>query len=676
MRFRILSSTFRRRPLSGLLAALTLVAMLTTQTGVFARLQASPTAPSPARGHAAVIAQGVAAMPFDPIAWRVVADTAEPLAGASAVERALGFVVTTTDGVNLADETAGTQERLAPGEAAFVPEGAIQIRASLTDQNVPYLRVGLVGADDANDPGNDTLVFGGKAFDAPSGQRDIDLVRDVLGDGEQSEIPGSDFPILVIATSGSISVDDGSGNPVTLGAGEATELSGDLTITGAGDSSSYVAGVIGPEVPVPPRTTGSVTLGVYLCAPGVTPDDLGSPVAVSVASECDTVTDGVATTLTGPDGSTLTLDDASSDEGGLFAWTDLPFGDYTVASPTDLPAGAGSPTFVDADGNVVGDGSLSIDASSPDAHLDLYLFQSAATSGSIAVTVYDCPNGVGADVASPQACQVAASPGDLTLTAADGTSLALSDATQNASSYVWSGLGLSADNSDAGNYGLQATNPDGFGSMAADGATAGDQSGAFSITLTADAPNATVDLYNLVEASGTITLDTIVCPDGADNPDTCVREFGPSGLTGVSIQDAANDPPFTEADASVVGDGPYVWANVPLGDYGMDTSGLVPPDGYQIEAVVLTPDGADASNGFTISADLPIANIVVLLKPVDTGGGGDEGTPTAEATDAGAPSADTDGDCHTDDAETAAGTDPNDPNSVPAGDCDAVTGAD
>jgi hypothetical protein len=565
------SSTGRRVPASMAVAIVTVVALLMTGTGVFARLQASLTDPSPAQGHASVIAQGVAETPFDPTAWRVVADTAEPLKSANAVERALGFVVTTTDGVNLADVTTGIQERLAAGEAAFVPEGSIQIRASLTDQNAPYVRVGLVGGDDAQDPGNDDLVFGGEPFTAPEGRRDIDLVRDVLTDGEESVLPASDYPTLVIATTGSIGVDDGSG-PVTLTAGQAAEFTGALKITGSGDSSSYVAGIIGPEVPAPPRATGTITLGVYLCAPGVTADQLGDPVDDKVAADCDAVSDGFDVDLAAPDGSTLTVDDASNDEGGLLAWTGLAFGDYSFATPTTLPTGATGPIFVDDDGNVVDNGDLTIDRSAPDAHLDIYLFQSRAT-GSISVTVYDCPTGVDAAAADDQTCDVMADGTDITLTAPDGSTLAQADANQDGSAFVWSDLGVSGDADNAGDYTVQSTIPEGFGSSAANGASPTDTAGTYTVTLSQDAPNATVEIFNLVQATGTVTVDTVVCPDGVENSDTCARQFGPSGLTGIYIQDSQGvNGALTEANASLEGDGPYVWANVSLGDYGMDTS--------------------------------------------------------------------------------------------------------
>src|SRR5215212_8825387 len=159
----ILPSDSRRRAGSlSLVTATVMALLLAANTGALARLQATLNDPSPASGHAAVIAQGVSEMPADPIAWRIVRDTAEPLDVALPLERALGFVAADPDGVHVVDDSAGTQARLAAGEASFVPESAVQRRASLTDSNASYLRIALVAEGDANDGGDDELIFGGQ----------------------------------------------------------------------------------------------------------------------------------------------------------------------------------------------------------------------------------------------------------------------------------------------------------------------------------------------------------------------------------------------------------------------------------------------------------------------------------------------------------------------------------
>ncbi len=675
----------RRRSVRATAAILTVIALLGSQMGVLARLQATLDAPSPASGHASVIAQGVAEMPVDPVAWRVVLDTADPIDVAAPIERALGFVVADPDGVQVIDASTEAQQRLAAGEASFVPEGAVQTRASLTDAATNYLRVALVAEEEATDAGSDELVFGGTAFAAPTDLRDIDLVRDVLTLDENTTIAASDYPTLVIATDGEIEVTV-NGERTRLADGEAAEFTGELIVTGLSDISSFVAGVIGPEVPVPPRTTGTVTLAVYQCAAGVSPSSLGSPIEDGTTDNCGTVSDPVTVALNTPDGEALTLADAESVRDGVYAWTALPFGDYTIADATNLPSGASNPTFYDEDGYAFVNSDVNLSDDSPDVRINLFLFSTG--SGSITVTVFNCPSGWSPDDLDPNGCDPITSGFGLTLSNGNtGETLTLNDASSAGDSFVWSGLGLSPDaGTYSGGYYVidEPSVPDGFNAYTVSG-TSGD---GLYVNLTGASPNASITIFNYITANptGTITLDSIVCPSADSSPDLCSREFGPSGLSGIYIQDVngAYDG-LSEYNGSQEGDGPYVWPNVPLASYYMDASSLVAPAGYEIFAVVLTPDGSDISGGFAITEDVPIANIVVLLAPV--GGSGEESTPTTEDVDVDADgltdddettfgtdslNPDSDEDCHLDGPEIQAGTDPLDSGSAPVGECDWV----
>ena len=679
----------RRRSLPAIAAILTVMALLGSQMGVLARLQATLDAPSPATGHASVIAQGVAEMPVDPIAWRVVLDTAEPIETAAPIERALGFVVAEPDGVQVIDASIESQQRLATGEASFVPEASVQTRASLTAAATNYLRVALVSEEDAKDPGSDELVFGGTAFAAPTGLRDIDLVRDVLTLDENTTIAASDYPTLVITTGGAIEVTV-DGERTRLADGEAAEFTGDLIITGFSETSSFVAGVIGPEVPVPPRTTGTVTLAVYQCAAGVSPSSLGSPIEDGATDNCGTVRNPVTVALTTPDGDALTLGEAESVRDGVYAWTALPFGDYTIDDATNLPSGASNPTFYDGNGYAFVNNDVSISDDSPDVRINLFIFSTG--SGSITVTVFNCPSGWSPDDLDPNGCDPITSGFGLSLSNGNtGDSLTLNDASSAGDSFVWSGLGLSpdADTYSDGYYVIDEPSvPDGFNAYTVSG-TSGD---GLYVNLTGDSPNAAITVFNYITANptGTITLDSIVCPSVDSSPDLCSREFGPAGISGVFIQDTEGIyGSLTEGNASQEGNGPYVWPNVPVSFYYMDTGSLVAPDGYEIFAVVLTPDGINVSGGFDISEDVPIANIVVLLAPI--GGGGDESTPTPEDVNVDADgltdedettfgtdslNPDSDEECHLDGPEIEAGTDPLDAGSAPSGECDLVTGSE
>src|SRR5262245_25525801 len=78
-------------------AALILLALVMLGPGavvIAARLQAQ-SQPSPATGHAQVIAQGIAAVADEPMVWRVVEQTARLRADATFGRRPFGFVLAT-----------------------------------------------------------------------------------------------------------------------------------------------------------------------------------------------------------------------------------------------------------------------------------------------------------------------------------------------------------------------------------------------------------------------------------------------------------------------------------------------------------------------------------------------------------------------------------------------------
>src|SRR4051794_12574879 len=100
--------------------------------------------PSPSSVLNAVIAHGVAPMPADSIAWRVVRDTAEPTGQAEFEARALGFAVATNDDVLVTDEATGYRDRIAPREALFTQDQVMQLRESLGADATPYDRIAIV----------------------------------------------------------------------------------------------------------------------------------------------------------------------------------------------------------------------------------------------------------------------------------------------------------------------------------------------------------------------------------------------------------------------------------------------------------------------------------------------------------------------------------------------------
>ena len=350
-----------------------------------ALIQSDADGDSPAQGHAQVIAHGVAPLPATEVAWRVVLDEAGTDDTVEAPARALGFALADDEAVLVNDFSFGTQTRLAAGEASFVADGAAQQRLALGDAAVDYYRIALVPTEQAEDDGGAELVLGGDGFSAPDGNRDLDLVRDVLDPSEETELAQADAPILLLVTAGNVEVTAGDEEAVELEEGEAATFDDDLAIAAAVEAgATIVAAVIGPEVPPLPAApvptaaaspaaspaadvVGSIGVAVFECPPGTDPDDL---------SPCVDFAEIGGFSLTTPEGAVLTLDDANFGDGG-FDFSGLPAGVYnltqTLAAQYDTYLAPGFP--VDS---VNGGFLIEITAETPDIGIEIYNLQSAA----------------------------------------------------------------------------------------------------------------------------------------------------------------------------------------------------------------------------------------------------------------------------------------------------------
>lgn len=225
---------------------------------------------SPAQGAAQVVAQGLSELPEGDLVWRIVERQALPRGEAQPGERVTSYVIARDETIlltNVIDGKLIDVAYLAPGEAFLVPEGTSQIRSSLTDQPATYISFELVPAASADQTGSGTLLFTTSTFQAPAGLRDVDLVANVLRQGDESVIPYTGGPVAVFATDGVIDIiSNDTGETATLQPGEMAVFNGDVTIRGAGaasvpgvralapllqgegDSAVYFASVIGQEV--------------------------------------------------------------------------------------------------------------------------------------------------------------------------------------------------------------------------------------------------------------------------------------------------------------------------------------------------------------------------------------------------------------------------------------------
>ena len=666
--------------LTAVIAIVGLLALLATPVrgAILQAIQGTLDGPSPASGHAEVIAQGVAEMPSERIAWRVVRDDAEPLNQAEPRERAAGFTLASAGAILVNDVSAGTQSRLATGEAAFVPEGAQQQRASLGAESVPYVRIALVPEAQAAETDDDLLIFGSEAFQAPDTElgHDIDLVRDVLEPGESTSVAAGEMPALVLATAGAITISSAANDAAELEAGSATSAAGTLTIANSGsDDASFVAAVIGPAVPPLEGGPGELTLAVWACPEDISEDDLVAAVDAvdaSVLGACEAVSGQFNATITSPDDDELMLENADSPENGVYQWHDLELGDYHLNEATELPAFY-SEGIAFVDGVEVDGGTITLTTEESDTRIDLYLLRTGA--GVVTIQGRVCPEGMTADSLEPELCGPAYGGFAVRLLGGDnGTDVkATADAEFDGRSYLWDDVAVAPSGAyspeDFYTYVVIVDElPEGFDDSTLDGPDPdGDPGNAtFHLRLTTDAPRVDLTLYLFQSTGdegagggdtpeqGSVSIVGRPCP-AADSPaELCIASS--VAMDGATLQadDTGNMKSLAEAAQS--GD-TYVWSGLPEDTYYIVEGSLVAPAGYQI--LRIEGGAGSVAAGYAVSVNPTRPDVLVEVYLVPTGSGSTPPDPDPGPD----PNLDGDGDGLTDAQEATAGTIP--PNPIP-----------
>lgn len=305
-----------------------IVLALASVAGVVAQAL-GPAGPSPATGAAAVIAQGVYTVTDGDYVWQVSTYTAEQ--GAEPVTVAAPtFVLAQTTPLLVTDENSGNQQRIANGEAIYLHPGQT-VRLETFGPPDDFIFVELTPANGSS-AGADPLV--GQPFRPLAGSRDIDLVRDMLDEGDQLEIPGGAGHTLVFGLTGQViaTTDDGAEMPVS--AGDIAEFNGPVTFTGVMDGSAFVAAYIGSVIGF-----GDEAVASPEAVPATT--DAGNPAASPVATAEPTVAPTEEPTLAPTEVPTLAPTDVPTEvpiEIPTEAPTQVPTEAPTVAPPV-VPAG-------------------------------------------------------------------------------------------------------------------------------------------------------------------------------------------------------------------------------------------------------------------------------------------------------------------------------------------------
>lgn len=616
------------------------------------------------QGHAQIIAQGVAPLPANDAAWRVVYHTVEP---GGPTSLAPGYQFLLVDQGTLLVDSVGDTRSLGQGEAMFLTPGSVADGTAVDDRPAGYYALDLVEPELSAEAGEGLPIFAGDPFAAPDGERDLKLIRDVLAPDESTTItPGNnETPLVILATLGTISVEGGGVTGETeLRVGEAATFAGEVTVRGSGLApATFVAAAIGRDV----TGEGSSAVGSPVASPAASPGATGGTVAVRLHACPVGMRPGESNTnLCPPDFNAVELtlvavlaDGVERDLGApeaagtVLQWPDLAPGDYLLQATGFGPGfdrffvpGLTGATDDGAGGYPAGlEGGYRLPITSSDSsfNLDVFAFASGEQpprgtpvvrttavavrqdeTGAVGVRMQACPT-VGLFSFDPTACALAVAPFDVSLASPDlPATLTLAAAGPGADGYqIW-------DDLEPGVYVLQVPlMPAGtvayFAAESATVALLPDGTG-YAVTVGDDSAPVLIDVFAVGPEPVPPTVVPTVTPEGAQpTPGTAAIDSDGDGL---SDEDEINihgtDPTLWDTDGDGIGDGEEIAA-------GTNPS---------------TPDSAGSGN---LDSDL-------------------DGLPDAEEAATGTDpfNADTDGDGWLDGNEILLGSDPLDPNSFPA----------
>ena len=261
--------------------------------------------PSPASGHAQVIAQGLVNFDDGPYAWIRTEVSVETTARQFPAETAT-FLLADDSSVHV-HGAEGTWVRLAAGEATFRPAGST---AALRGDAPATLEAIAVGPAPAGQTG---------AFTPGGGAHDVDLLHDVLTPGETLLLPAG-LPAFVLVTDGALD-DDGT----TLESGSATLVAGghSLVNRAEADPGTVVVALIGPTLtsatPSPTSTTTSTAAMAVATTlpPGTNAPTTAPPMATTTVAQAPVDSDDDGLTDVEEANLGTNPNDQDSDDDGL-----------------------------------------------------------------------------------------------------------------------------------------------------------------------------------------------------------------------------------------------------------------------------------------------------------------------------------------------------------------------
>lgn len=607
----------------GLLAVMLAVGAL-PMTALMQEEALRPDDAGPATRHAQVIAQGVAAMPDDDVAWRVAVQRAAPANRSVAEERDAGFVLADGGPIAVGDEAGNVLARLAAGEAVWTTPGEARAVFNANGRGGDYYEIALVAASAR---GGEIV---GEPFAAPEGDAfDVDLIRDVLARGEESVVAAGAAPMLLFVAKGSVFVDTGDGTIAELASGERVTIAGDVVVSGASRApAAFVVARIGERQQTPVRLA----------------DALATPFASPVASPA-----AGATPLAG-DGATVRVVAfvCQASEGGGEAACDtpaagLPFAiEQTGEEPRQRPASAnGQATFGSlAPGEVTLSVALPGSAATEAVSCRNVFGDEAARAiegdvvrltlepgddiacewtiapeeaggqigSSLAVAIRACPEGMTLDRLAEEACEPAPPGVSLTLRQR-GNAAPLGVARALPAGWTWDGLARGAYTLDVNAI------PEGFATVALDDEPPGEgedpEAGDFTVRMPAGFAVRERTLFLFppdVPRTLSLAIDLRACPPGMET-ETLVAELcvaAPPGTSLILRERGAAIEPYSALDDA------WVWVELGPLPYEVEVESL--PEGFtgaQLDDEAKS--GVDATFPLTLTETLPEARYTLYL---------------------------------------------------------------